>query len=53
MQVEQVDLVSVPTRELERAVAWVRHALACLSASSRPVRSRRVLILQRRYAPRD
>ena len=27
MQVEQVDFVSVPTRDIERAVAWYRDAL--------------------------
>jgi len=27
MQVEQVDFVSVPTRDVERAVAWYRDAL--------------------------
>jgi catechol 2,3-dioxygenase-like lactoylglutathione lyase family enzyme len=27
MQIEQVDFVSVPTRDIERAVAWYRDAL--------------------------
>ena len=27
MQVEQVDFVSVPTRDIERAVAWYRDVL--------------------------
>jgi catechol 2,3-dioxygenase-like lactoylglutathione lyase family enzyme len=44
MQVEQVDFVSIPTRDVARAVAWYRDVLG-LAESDVP-------ILHRRYAPR-
>jgi catechol 2,3-dioxygenase-like lactoylglutathione lyase family enzyme len=36
MQVEQVDFVSVPTRDIERAVAWYRDALGLPVSSVTP-----------------
>ena len=49
MQVEQVDFVSVSTRDTERAVAWYRDALGLPVSSVTPCNA---LILHRRYAPR-
>jgi len=36
MQVEQVDFVSVPTRDVERAVAWYRDALGLPASEFTP-----------------
>jgi catechol 2,3-dioxygenase-like lactoylglutathione lyase family enzyme len=36
MQIEQVDFVSVPTRDVERAVAWYRDALGLPASSVTP-----------------
>jgi hypothetical protein len=44
MLVEQVDFVSVPTRDVERAVAWYRGFLRDPDGNT--------VILHRRYAPR-
>lgn len=57
MQVEQVDFVSVPTRDYERAVAWYRDVLGLSEsefsdAEIEAPNLTHVLILHRRYAPK-
>lgn len=55
MQVEQVDFVSVPTRDVERAVAFYRDVLGLPSSevTDGEVEAPNVtVILHRRYAPR-
>ena len=49
MQVEQVDFVSVPTRDIERAMAW--YGGVCHMGFVKDPDGN-VLILHRRYAPR-
>jgi hypothetical protein len=50
MQVEQVDFVSVPTRDTARAVAWYRDGVCHMGFVKDP--DGNVLILHRRYKPR-
>ena len=67
MRVEQVDFVSIPTRDLARAVAWYRDVLGLPESeySEGEVETSNchmgfvrdpdgnVLILHRRYAPKE
>ena len=52
MQVEQVDFVSVPTRDVTRAVAWYRDVLGLPVSEYAPDPDGNVLILHRRHVPR-
>ena len=54
MRIEQVDFVSVPTRDAKRAVSWYRDVLELPVCHMGFVKDPdgNVLILHRRYAPR-
>jgi hypothetical protein len=51
MDVEQVDFVSVPTRDVERAVAWYRESGVCHMCFVEDPDGN-VLVLHRRSSPR-